>query len=93
MVTSASPRLRRDAGTVEDDVGHLSAAQALGALLSQHPTHGIDDIRLPGAVWSHNGRDAGGEIELCLVSEGLEARQFQPFEHGPVTRVNPDSRV
>src|SRR5262249_30781165 len=64
-----------------DDVGHLAAAQALGALLAEDPAHGIDDVGLSRAVWSHNGRDAVAEVEGGLVGEALEADQFQALEH------------
>jgi hypothetical protein len=33
-------------GAVENDVGHLPAAQALGALLPEHPAHRIDDVAI-----------------------------------------------
>ena len=41
---------------VEDDVGHLAAAQAFGALLAEHPAHGVDDVALAGAVGPDDGR-------------------------------------
>ncbi len=48
---------RRAAGrTGEDDVLHLAAAQALGALLAHHPGEGVDDVGLAGAVGSRRCR-------------------------------------
>ena len=44
------------AGAVEDDVGHLAAAQALGALLAEHPADGVDDVALARAVGPDDGR-------------------------------------
>ena len=52
--------VQRPAGAraVEDHVGHLLAAQALDALLAQHPLDGVDDVRLARAVRPHHDRDA-----------------------------------
>src|SRR5262249_30051078 len=44
---------------VENDVAHLAAAQALGALLAEDPADGVHNIRLAGPIWSHNSRNAG----------------------------------
>ena len=73
----AAPR----GGAVEDDVGHLAAAQALGALLAQDPADGIDDVALARAVGPDDGGDAVAELEDGLVGKAFEADQFQPFEH------------
>ncbi len=67
---------------VEDDVGHLAAAQALGALLAQHPAHGIDHVALARAVGADDAGDSGREVELGFVRERFEADQFQALEHG-----------
>src|SRR5579871_3978201 len=72
---------------VEDYIGHLAAAQALGALLAQHPAHGIHNIALPAAVGSDDGRDAAREVELGLVGEALEANQFQTLKHSVPTKM------
>ena len=69
------------ARAVEDDVGHLLAAQRLDALLAQHPFDGVDDVALAGAVGSHHDRDAGRELEPGFVGKALEADEFQGFEH------------
>jgi hypothetical protein len=68
-------------GTIENDVGHLLAAQALDALLTQHPADGVDDVGLAASVGADHGGDAGAEIENRLFSEALEANQFQPLQH------------
>src|SRR5262249_55758315 len=52
---------------VENYVRHLAAAQALGALLAQDPTHGVHDVGLARSVGTYNGRDALVEVELRLV--------------------------
>src|SRR5262249_40417062 len=54
---------------LEDDVGHLAAAQGLGALLAEHPAHAVGHIRLAGAVWSNNAGDAADEVKRGLVGE------------------------
>ena len=43
---------------VEDDVLHLVAAQALGALLAKHPGDGVGDVALAAAVGADNRGDA-----------------------------------
>ena len=50
-------RLSRVAAA-EDDVLHLVAAQALGALLAHHPGDGVGDVALAAAVGSDDGRHA-----------------------------------
>src|SRR5262249_4143872 len=66
---------------LKDDVRHLAAAQALGALLAQHPSNSIDDVRFPRTVGSDYGSDATGEIEEGFLREALEAHEFEAFEH------------
>ncbi len=70
------------AGTVEDHVGHLFAAQTLDALLAQHPLDGIDDVRLPRAVGPHDDRNPGRKLEAGLVGEAFETGEFEGLEHG-----------
>ena len=62
-------------GPREDDVLHLLAAQAGGALLAEHPLDGVDDVALAAAVGSDDDGDAVPELELRLVGEALEAMQ------------------
>ena len=76
-VTSAMPRLLRDAGAVEDDVGHLAAAQALGRLLAEDPADRVDDVALARPVRPDDAGDARREVEPGLVGERLEADQFE----------------
>ena len=61
-------RLARVAA-LEDDVLHVLAAQALGALLAQHPGDRIDDVALAAAVGADDGGDASVEGELGPVRE------------------------
>ena len=49
------------AGAVEDHVGHLLAAEALGRLLAEHPLDGIDDVALARAVGPDDDGDARRE--------------------------------
>ena len=45
-------------GAVEDDVLHFRAAQRLGALLAEHPSDGVGDVRLAAAVRADDAGDA-----------------------------------
>ena len=64
----------------KDHVGHVRAAQALGALLAQHPADGVGDVRLAAAVRTHNGGDAVTvELQLGAVAERLEAKDLKLF--------------
>ena len=67
---------------VEDDVGHFAAAERLGTLRTEDPFHGIDDIRLAGAVWTNDDGDSAGKVEPSAIGETLEAGEFQGLEHG-----------
>ena len=60
-------------GAAEDDVFHLVAAQALGALLAKHPRERVGHVALAAAVGSDNGGDATVECQLGSVREGLKA--------------------
>src|SRR5262249_6967484 len=73
----AAPRRR----ALKNDIGHLAAAQALGALFAKDPAHRIDNVRLSRAVWSDDGSDAAGEIEEGFLREALEAHEFEALEH------------
>ena len=73
-------------GTAEDDVLHLGAPEALGALLAHDPADGVGDIGLAGAVWPHDGRDVLTEVQHRLIREALEALDFQsPKVHESLT--------
>jgi hypothetical protein len=78
----------------EDQVFHPVAAERFGALLSQHPADGINDIRLPAAVGSHEDRQSRLEVDRQAVDKGFEAEQRQVLqEHtlsaGPTSRRRP----
>ena len=60
-------------GAVEDDVFHLVAAQALGALFAKHPRERVGHVALTAAVGSDDGGDATVECQLGSIREGLEA--------------------
>ena len=62
---------------VEDDILHLAAAQRLGALLAQHPAHGVRQIRLAAAVGADDARDALVKLHDGPVRKRLEAVDFQ----------------
>ena len=65
---------------VEDDVFHLLAAQALGALLAEHPRNGVGDVALAAAVGADDGGDALVEGQLRAVGKRLEAGNLETFE-------------
>ena len=72
---------RRTAGGAgEDDVLHLAAAQALGALLPHHPGERVDDVGLAGAVGPDDAGDARLEAHRGRRGEGLEALQGQALD-------------
>ncbi len=79
------PYLRRAGGLAgigpaEDDVLHLLATQALGALLAEDPGQGIGDVALAAPVGPDDGGDAFVEGELRSVGKGFETGQFESFE-------------
>ncbi len=81
-VAQPQPDFRRAGGlprvaAVENDVLHLVAAQALRALLAEHPRNGVGNIALTAAVGAHDGGDAAVERQMHPVGEGLEAGDFQ----------------
>ena len=80
MASAEFSGLRRGRA-VEDDVGHLLAAQALDALLAEHPLDGVDDVALARAVGPDDDGDAGRELEPRLVGKALEADKFERLEH------------
>ena len=78
-------RGRRLAGVAaaEDHVLHPVAAQALGALLAEHPGDGVDDVALAAAVRADDGGHARVEPDVGAIGKALEAREFESFEaHG-----------
>ncbi len=70
------PRL----AAVEDDVFHLLSAEALRALLAEHPADGVGDVALSAAVRADDGRHPLVEGELDLVPETLESADIESFE-------------
>ena len=58
---------------VEDHVFHGRPAEALGALLAQHPRDGVGDVALPTAVGADDTRHAPFERDLLPVAEALES--------------------
>ena len=44
---------------------------------AQRPPDPVEDVALPGPVGTDDGGDAGMELELGSVGEGLETHQFQ----------------
>ena len=69
------------AAALEDDIGHVLAAQALGALLAQHPFDRVNDVRFPRPVRANNHRDPGRKLESGFLGKALKATDFKCFEH------------
>jgi hypothetical protein len=63
----------------KDDVLHLVAAQALGALLTEHPGNGIRHIALAAPVRTHDRGDSLVECELRTIGKGLETVNLETF--------------
>ena len=85
--TSARPSGGRPDGAGEDDVLHLAAAQALGALLAHDPGEGVDDVGLARAVGPDDAGDARLEAQRRRGREGLEAPQGEALEvHAEISR-------
>jgi hypothetical protein len=55
-------------------------AQALVRPLAQRPQHGVDDVRLAAAVGANNRGQAGPQVDVRLVREGLEAGERELFQ-------------
>src|SRR5579884_1884554 len=73
----AAPRCR----AIENHIRHFAAAQALGALLAQHPTHAVYDVAFAAAIGADDTCDARCKVERRFVGERFESYQFQTFEH------------
>ena len=63
----------------ENDVLHLGAPEALGALLAHDPADGVRNVGLAGAVGAHDGGDVLAKIQDRLIRKGLEALDLQCF--------------
>ena len=68
--------LRRAA---EDNVFHLGAPKALGALLTHNPADGVRNVGLAGAVGAHDGGDVLAKVQDRLIRKGFEALDLQCF--------------
>ena len=65
-------RLTRVAA-IENDVLHAVAAQALGALLAQHPCDGVGHVALPASVRPHDRGHPAIEVQVGAIGERFEA--------------------
>ena len=71
-------------GAGEDDVFHLAAAQALGALFAHHPGERVDDVGLARAVGADDTGDPRLEAQRGGRGERLEAAQGEGLQvHEP----------
>jgi len=67
------------AGTFEDHVGHVFAAQTFCALLTKDPLDGVDDVRFSRSVGTDHDGDPGWKFESSFVSEALKPTEFKSF--------------
>ena len=63
-----------------DHVLHRGPPHGPGALFPQRPEHGIGDVRLARAVGPDDHADAGREVQLRPLGEGLEPLQADRFQ-------------
>ena len=65
----------------KDHVLHFCPAQGPGRLLAEHPTDGIEDVRLTAAIRPDDGgHTLAGQGELGAVAKGLEAEDLNLLE-------------
>jgi len=66
-------------GAVEDDVGHVLAAQMAGGALPQHPAHGVDDVGFAAAVGACNDSDwvRKADRQVPDATQILDAHRLQ----------------
>ena len=74
---------RPGGGAGEDDVVHLAAAQALGALLAHHPGERVHDVRFARPVRPDHAGDTWLEPQRGGRGEGLEPTQGEAFHIHP----------
>src|SRR5690606_38885640 len=63
-------------GAIEDDVGHVLAAQVLCGGFTHYPAHGVDDIGFATAVRAYHSAKIAGKVNRGRVNEGFEACQL-----------------
>ena len=67
----------------ENEVFHPVAAQALGALLAEHPGERVNDIALAAAIRPDDGGDSGVEGQFRPIRKALEAGNLHALQsHG-----------
>ena len=83
------------ARAVKDDIEHLLAAEALGALGAENPTNSIDNITLTATVGPDDDGYAVLELELGFVGKAFEAAECDFFELHviPCSSVNETSSM
>ena len=68
---------------VEDQILHQMTAEVAGALLSHHPSQGINDVGLTAAVGADDCCDSWSELQDSPLRKGLKANHFKAFQtHG-----------
>ncbi len=72
----------------EDHILHVGAAQGLGALLTQYPTHSVEDVGFTAPIRSHHNGDSGPRhgdfraIAKAFEAEDVDLFQFQHVYSG-----------
>lgn len=67
-------------GAVEDDVGHLAAAEGLGRLLAEDPADRVEDVALAAPVRPDDGGDPGVELNHRFIRERFKPHHVQCLE-------------
>ncbi len=78
---------RAPARAGEDHVVHLAAAQRGRARFAHHPAQRIEQVGLAAAIGADHGGQAGFDVKLGRLHEGLESRQPEPGEFQLVCAV------
>ncbi len=67
-------------GAIEDDVGHFTATEGFGGLLTEDPAYGVGNVGFTAAVGADDTSDARLEREGGFVGERLEAEDGEAFQ-------------
>ena len=65
---------------IEDDVLHRFAAQFRRFRLAQHPSYGVDDVRLAATIGTDHADQLTRHLEIGGIDERLKSRQFDGRE-------------
>ena len=80
-------------GAGEDDVVHLRGADHSRSLRPEHPRHGVDDVRLSGAVRADDDRDARLDSSVVGSAKDLNPRSVSDLRYTARPRYPVASRA